>query len=160
MTDVNPPSNPSLRSRSEPFTLHRKAHGIDAEKTARELSIIQAQYRQAEIEHGHSLGFFCGCVTLVFVLCGFTSSTSTELFFLFAFLGGIGTLASYTWTPVRDKKYWIAEADYYRLSGSRRLNGTHNCVFCSACGIWRKGEYGSNAVYARCSTCRAELFYE
>ena len=160
MTDANPPSSPTLRNRREPSTHHHSAHGRDAEKTARELSVIYARYRQAEIKDARSFGFFWGCVTLVAVPCVFMSPFWNEFFFLLALMGVIGTMGGYTLNPAQNKKYLISQVDYYRLSGSRRFNGAHSCVFCGACGIWRKGIYKSDAIYAHCSTCKAQLFHE
>ena len=160
MTDANPPSSPTLRNRRESPAHHHQAHGRDAEKTARELSAIYTRYRQAEIKATRSFRFFWACVTLAAVPCVFMSPFWNAFFFVLALLGVVGTLGSYAVIPAQDKTYLISQAEYYHLSGSRRLNGAHSCVFCGAHGIRWRGQYRSDAVYARCSTCGTKLFWE
>lgn len=51
-------------------------------------------------------------------------------------------------------------SDYYSLPHSRDASGGHRCIWCGGRGIWRKGQYKSNATFANCSSCKTLLFNE
>lgn len=55
---------------------------------------------------------------------------------------------------------WLSEKEYYSFTGSRTVNGDHQCLFCGHKGIYKKGEYGTQNVYASCSKCKKQLFHE
>ncbi|OZB62249.1 MAG: hypothetical protein B7X31_10025 [Thiomonas sp. 13-66-29] len=72
-------------------------------------------------------------------------------------LGILGTVPL-VFALVVASNSWLNEDDYYTVAGSRYADGGHRCIHCGGRGIWNKGEYGSNTVYARCSRCKADLF--
>lgn len=49
---------------------------------------------------------------------------------------------------------------YYSMVSSRSGSGEHRCVFCGNRGIFRRGEYKTDNVYAQCSRCGEQLFIE
>lgn len=49
---------------------------------------------------------------------------------------------------------------YYSLPHSRDDDGEHRCISCGYPGIYRQGEYRSNAVYASCAKCGEPLYQE
>lgn len=53
---------------------------------------------------------------------------------------------------------WLTSSEYYSLTGSRNSSGEHRCLDCGHPGIQRKGEYRTDAVYARCGKCGYNLF--
>lgn len=55
---------------------------------------------------------------------------------------------------------WLTPAEYYSIAGSRNQNGEHRCIGCGHPGIYRKGQYRSNATYAGCSKCGQPFFAE
>lgn len=77
-----------------------------------------------------------------------------------AYAAGAGVLAFLAFKGLAAKDRWLVENEYYSLSDSRDKNGEHRCIFCGGRGIYRKGEYASNVVYAGCSKCKSPLFTE
>lgn len=53
----------------------------------------------------------------------------------------------------------LTQAEYYSISGSRRPDGKHRCIFCGNPGIYTQGEYAGSTKYAQCSKCREPLFF-
>lgn len=70
--------------------------------------------------------------------------------------GGTAFAAVIAWTAL-DMRSWT-EDDYYSVPGSRDEQGEHRCIVCGHRGIYRHGEYKSNAEYADCSKCKTNLW--
>jgi hypothetical protein len=51
-----------------------------------------------------------------------------------------------------------SESDYYSVPGSRDDDGEHRCIQCGHRGIYRHGEYKTNAEHAECSKCKQPLW--
>jgi hypothetical protein len=54
----------------------------------------------------------------------------------------------------------IRARHYYGIPGSRDARGEHRCIHCGNKGIYRKGKYKTDNVYANCSKCQHFLFQE
>jgi hypothetical protein len=59
-----------------------------------------------------------------------------------------------------DANRWLRKSEYYEIPGSSTPRGEHRCIFCGGRGIYRKGQYKSNAKFASCSKCSAPHFAE
>lgn len=70
--------------------------------------------------------------------------------------GGTAIAAAIAWLGINLRSW--SERDYYSVPGSRDEQGEHRCIGCGHRGIYRHGQYASNAEYANCSKCKTRLW--
>lgn len=71
-----------------------------------------------------------------------------------------GVAAIFLYTMQSNGYRWLFSSEYYSITGSTDQDGQHRCIFCGHKGIFRQGQYRSNATYASCSKCKTSLFVE
>lgn len=86
----------------------------------------------------------------------FTAKATSGPDALLFWAGGTAVAAAIAWLGINLRSW--SERDYYAVPGSRDEQGEHRCIACGHRGIYRHGQYASNAEYANCAKCKTRLW--